>query len=53
MGVNYFFLVGGFILHVVYTRKPLVTWAQRWNFWLGRWARVYPAFLVSLVFQVR
>jgi peptidoglycan/LPS O-acetylase OafA/YrhL len=44
VGVNFFFVLSGFIL--VYTYGPNV---NARNFWWARFARVYPAYLLSLI----
>jgi peptidoglycan/LPS O-acetylase OafA/YrhL len=48
MGVPFFFLLSGFVLayaHSGETSRP----KSRRNFWLARFARVYPVYLLSLV----
>ena len=45
VGVNFFFVLSGFILVYTYAGPPLNT--QR--FWQARFARIYPAYVLSLI----
>jgi peptidoglycan/LPS O-acetylase OafA/YrhL len=45
IGVNCFFVLSGFILVYTYAGKPV----SAWRFWQARFARVYPAYLFSLL----
>ena len=45
IGVSLFFVLSGFVLAYNYVGKPL----DRQKFWVARFARVYPAYLVALV----
>ncbi len=49
VGVSFFFTLSGYILAVVYLR-PGEPVARR-RFWINRFARIYPLFLVMLVFD--
>ena len=44
VGVSWFFVLSGFILAYAYAGRPIALG----DFWRARWARVYPAYLVSL-----
>lgn len=46
-GVSFFFVLSGFILTYVYPR--LDSWPATRNFWKARVARIWPAYLVSLL----
>ncbi len=46
VGVSLFFVLSGFILVYTYAGSPIV----RAGFWRARFARVYPAYLFSLLF---
>ncbi len=45
LGVSFFFVLSGFILVYVYTGHPL----SKSRFWRARFARIYPAYLFSLL----
>ena len=44
-GVSFFFILSGFIL--TWNYPSLTTWAQRRQFWLARFARIWPLHLVT------
>jgi peptidoglycan/LPS O-acetylase OafA/YrhL len=44
IGVNFFFVLSGFILFYTYA----VSDVDAWRFWRARFARIYPAYLFSL-----
>jgi len=46
VGVNFFFVLSGFILVYTYDGPEL----NPRNFWWARFARIYPAYLLSLIF---
>lgn len=46
-GVSFFFVLSGFILTYVYPK--LDSGPATWHFWKARLARIYPAYLVSLL----
>jgi peptidoglycan/LPS O-acetylase OafA/YrhL len=50
MGVSFFYILSGFILTHVYLRsgQPTVDWKK---FYVARFARVYPAYALSLLIQ--
>ena len=45
LGVTFFFVLSGFILVYVYSGRPL----KKSRFWQARFARIYPAYLFSLL----
>src|SRR5271170_3660833 len=45
IGVNLFFVLSGFILVYTYANSAVTPW----RFWQARFARIYPAYLLSLV----
>jgi peptidoglycan/LPS O-acetylase OafA/YrhL len=47
--VSAFFVLSGFVLVYSYADRPLAERAARREFWYGRFARLYPAYAVSLV----
>jgi peptidoglycan/LPS O-acetylase OafA/YrhL len=49
VGVNWFFVLSGFILAYSYAGRAL----ELGSFWRARWARVYPAYFVSLCLTAR
>lgn len=51
VGVPFFFVLSGFILHLTY-RGRLVGRQSLWNFAVARFARLYPVYLLSIVAMV-
>ena len=49
VGVNLFFLLAGMILYVVYRRSLFTEEYSIWNFYVARFSRMYPSYLMSLV----
>jgi peptidoglycan/LPS O-acetylase OafA/YrhL len=47
--VTFFFVLSGYILALVYLGRPVL---DRKRFWIARFARVYPLFLVTLVLDL-
>jgi peptidoglycan/LPS O-acetylase OafA/YrhL len=47
IGVQFFFVLSGFIL--AYTYRDLDTRQSRHDFWLARFARIYPLYLLGLI----
>ena len=50
VGVSFFFILSGFILTYTYMAKRPVTGERRWKFWVARIARIYPVYLVGILF---
>jgi peptidoglycan/LPS O-acetylase OafA/YrhL len=48
LGVSFFFVLSGFILAYNY-RSPLTTWSAKKAFFLARFARIYPVYIVALL----
>lgn len=48
LGVSFFFVLSGFILAYSY-RNPLTTWSTKKAFFLARFARIYPVYIVALL----
>jgi peptidoglycan/LPS O-acetylase OafA/YrhL len=46
VGVSFFFILSGFILVYTYADREFTVW----QFWRARFARIYPAYLFSLLF---
>ena len=46
VGVSFFFILSGFILVYTYADREFTAW----QFWRARFARIYPAYLFSLLF---
>jgi peptidoglycan/LPS O-acetylase OafA/YrhL len=46
VGVSFFFILSGFILVYTYADRDF----SAWHFWRARFARIYPAYLFSLLF---
>jgi peptidoglycan/LPS O-acetylase OafA/YrhL len=50
VGVSFFFILSGFILTYTYLAKRPLTGERRWKFWVARIARIYPVYLVGILF---
>jgi peptidoglycan/LPS O-acetylase OafA/YrhL len=50
VGVSLFFVLSGFVLAYSYTDLP--TTASQKQFWLARFARIYPLYLVALILSL-
>lgn len=48
LGVSFFFVLSGFILAYNY-RNPLPTWSAKKAFFLARFARIYPVYILALI----
>lgn len=48
MAVNFFFVLSGFVLAYTYLDKPM----EPRRFWLARFARVYPVYLLALLLSL-
>src|SRR5689334_10377921 len=48
LGVSFFFVLSGFILAYNY-RNPLTTWSAKKAFFLARFSRIYPVYIVALL----
>jgi peptidoglycan/LPS O-acetylase OafA/YrhL len=48
LGVSFFFVLSGFILVYVYSGRQI----QKRRFWQARFARIYPAYLFSLLLSI-
>lgn len=48
LGVSFFFVLSGFILAYNY-RSPLTTWSAKKAFFLARFARIYPVYILALL----
>lgn len=49
LGVNFFFLLSGFILVYTYLDQQGQMRVSRYEFWVARFARIYPIYLVGLI----
>ena len=47
IGVPFFFVLSGFVL--AYTYREMQTRQSRRDFWLARFARIYPMYLLGLI----
>ena len=52
VAVDLFFVLSGFVLARRYLPEDVATWSGRWGFWVRRFARVYPLYVVSLALGV-
>jgi len=49
IAVNYFYLLSGFIMAIAYYRPQQQVSFNKWKYWLARFARIYPVYLVALL----
>ncbi|CAA6819692.1 MAG: Peptidoglycan/LPS O-acetylase OafA/YrhL, contains acyltransferase and SGNH-hydrolase domains [uncultured Thiotrichaceae bacterium] len=55
IAVSYFFVLSGFIMAVAYyapTQKTPAVSFNKWKYWLARFARIYPVYLIALVLMI-
>jgi peptidoglycan/LPS O-acetylase OafA/YrhL len=50
--VSFFLLLSGFILAYNYSDRAQAGQLSRWKFWLARFSRLYPIYLVALVLSI-
>lgn len=55
IAVSYFFVLSGFIMAVAYyaplQKNPAVSF-NKWRYWLARFARIYPVYLLALALMI-
>jgi peptidoglycan/LPS O-acetylase OafA/YrhL len=51
ISVSYFYVLSGFIMAVVYNKKAVTKFDMK-EYWLARFARVYPVYLLALLLTV-
>lgn len=51
IAVSYFFVLSGFIMAVAYY-QPNAQPFNQWRYWLARFARIYPVYLLALVLMI-
>lgn len=49
IAVNYFYILSGFIMAIAYYRPQQQASFSKWKYWLARFARIYPVYLVALL----
>jgi peptidoglycan/LPS O-acetylase OafA/YrhL len=49
IAVNYFYILSGFIMAIAYYRPQEQAGFNKWTYWLARFARIYPVYLVALL----
>ena len=49
IAVNYFYILSGFIMAIAYYRPEQQDDFNQWKYWLARFARIYPVYLVALL----
>jgi peptidoglycan/LPS O-acetylase OafA/YrhL len=49
IAVNYFYILSGFIMAIAYYRPQEQAGFNQWKYWLARFARIYPVYLVALL----
>lgn len=49
IAVSYFYALSGFIMAIAYYRPNTPENFNRWRYWLARFARIYPVYLVALL----
>lgn len=51
IAVSYFFVLSGFIMAVAYYQPDSQDF-NKWRYWLARFARIYPVYLLALVLMI-
>ena len=49
IAVSYFYALSGFIMAIAYYRPQQPKNFNRWKYWLARFARIYPVYLLALL----
>jgi peptidoglycan/LPS O-acetylase OafA/YrhL len=49
IAVNYFYILSGFIMAIAYYRPQQQASFSKWKYWLARFARIYPVYLLALL----
>lgn len=49
IAVSYFYALSGFIMAIAYYRPSTPENFNKWKYWLARFARIYPVYLIALL----
>jgi peptidoglycan/LPS O-acetylase OafA/YrhL len=49
IAVSYFYALSGFIMAIAYYRPDRADTFNKWKYWLARFARIYPVYLLALL----
>ena len=49
IAVSYFYALSGFIMAIAYYRPQTPEKFNQWKYWLARFARIYPVYLIALL----
>lgn len=49
IAVNYFYILSGFIMAIAYYQPQQASNFNKWKYWLARFARIYPIYLIALL----
>jgi len=52
IAVNYFYILSGFIMAIAYYKPQQQSSFNKWKYWLARFARIYPIYLIALLLIV-
>ncbi|RTZ65073.1 MAG: hypothetical protein DSZ29_04750 [Aquificaceae bacterium] len=52
IAVNYFYILSGFIMAIAYYKPQQQASFNKWKYWLARFARIYPIYLIALLLIV-
>ena len=52
IAVNYFYVLSGFIMAIAYYRPDNTESFNKWKYWLARFARIYPVYILALLLIV-
>ncbi len=52
IAVNYFYILSGFIMAIAYYKPQEKSNFNKWKYWLARFARIYPVYLLALLLIV-
>lgn len=50
--MSFFFVLSGFVMMHSHYTDEFYTVSQKWSFWLGRWKKIYPTYLLNFAFYI-
>ena len=50
--MSFFFVLSGFVMMYTHHDSCFGSWQQKVDFWVGRWIKTYPSFIVNFSFHV-
>lgn len=50
--MSFFFVLSGFVMMYTHYSASFSTTRHKWDFWVGRWRKTYPAYILNFSFQL-